>query len=185
MQDLEKLSLEEYLRKLGFDGETAEMMLTYTTNEIDKTALHEKIKFLISLGLEPRNIRIVVEEDITFMTEELSLIVKNAEVLKSYLNKDELIDALEVTPELLTVKEGNVEENIKLLRILITDIETLKVLLIDKGEILTYSPKYLSERLSFLVENDLKSKIVKILIEETDIFDLDVDEIDLDYLKSL
>ena len=85
MQDLEKLSLEEYLRKLGFDGETAEMMLTYTTNEIDKTALHEKIKFLISLGLEPRNIRIVVEEDITFMTEELSLIVKNAEVLKSYL----------------------------------------------------------------------------------------------------
>ena len=108
MQDLERLSLEEYLRKLGFDGETAEMMLTYTTNEIDKTALHEKIKFLISLGLEPRNIRIVVEEDITFMTEELSLIVKNAEVLKSYLNKDELIDALEVTPELLTVK-GNIQ----------------------------------------------------------------------------
>ena len=185
MQDLDKLSLEEYLRRLGFDAETAEMLLTYTTNEIDKNALHEKIKYLISLGLEPRRIRIVVEEDITFMTEELSLIIKNAEVLRGYLNREELIDALEVTPELLTVKEGYVAENIKLLRILISDVETLKVILLDKGEILTYSPKYLSERLSFLVENDLKDKIVKILIEETDIFDLDVDEIDLEYLKKL
>ena len=39
MQDLDKLSLEEYLRRLGFDAETTEMLLTYTTNEIDKNAL--------------------------------------------------------------------------------------------------------------------------------------------------
>ena len=65
------------------------------------------------------------------------------------------------------------------------DEEILKVLLLDRGELLTYKPKYLSEKLSFLIENGLKEKIVKILIEEIEIFDEENENIDLEYLKKL
>ena len=185
MQDLDKLTIEDYLQKVGFGNEEIEIIMEYAVNDIDKDVLHEKIKYLISLGLDPRHIRIIIEEDITFVTEEISLIVRNGEFLKSILDKDSLMDALEVTPELLTVKEGNLEENLKLLKIVVHDIEILKVLILDRGELLTYKPNYLSEKLSFLVENGLKDKLVKILIEEVEIFDLDNDEIDLEYLKNL
>lgn len=185
MQNLDELSMEEYLKKIGFGEEEISFIMEYAVNEIDKNVLHEKIKYLIKLGLDPRRIRIVIEEDMTFVTEEISLIVKNGEVLKAYLKDAEILDAIEVTPELLTVKEGYIEENIKLLKIIIPDDEILKMLLLDRGELLTYKPKYLSEKLSYLIENGLKDKIVKILIEEVEIFDLDNDEIDLDYLKKI
>ena len=185
MQDLENLSMEDYLKKNGFGDEEISFIMEYAVNEIDKNVLQEKIKYLISLGLDPRRIRIIIEEDMTFVTEEISLIVKNGEILKTYLNQDELLDTLEVTPELLTVKEGYIEENIKLLKIVVTDEEILKVLLLDRGELLTYKPKYLSEKLSFLIENGLKEKIVKILIEEIEIFDEENENIDLEYLKKL
>ena len=185
MQDLDNLDINEYLKKVGFGEDEISYILEYATNEIDKNSLHEKIKYLISLGLDPRRIRIVIEEDMTFVTEELSLIIKNGEILKSYLDQDELINSLEVTPELLTVKEGKLEENINLLKLLVNDKEILKVILMDRGEVLTYTPKYLSEKLSYLIENGLKDNIVKILIEEVEALELDNDEIDLDYLKNL
>lgn len=185
MQNLDELSLEEYLNKLGFDEETNEMIMSYSVNDIDKEVLHEKIKYLISLGLDPRRIRIVIEEDMTFVTEEIAIIVKNGEFLKGYLNPEELLDTLEVTPELLTVKEGYIEENIRLLNLIVTDKEVLKMLILDRGELLTFKPKYLSEKLSYLIENGLKDKLIKILIEEIEIFDLDNDEIDLDYLRKI
>lgn len=185
MQNLDELSLEEYLNKLRFDEETNEMIMSYSVNDIDKEVLHEKIKYLISLGLDPRRIRIVIEEDMTFVTEEIAIIVKNGEFLKGYLNPEELLDTLEVTPELLTVKEGYIEENIRLLNLIVTDKEVLKMLILDRGELLTFKPKYLSEKLSYLIENGLKDKLIKILIEEIEIFDLDNDEIDLDYLRKI
>ena len=94
MQNLDELSLEEYLNKLGFDEETTEMIMSYSVNDIDKEVLHEKIKYLISLGLDPRRIRIVIEEDMTFVTEEIAIIVKN-----HTLHIDKLFESKEVKPE--------------------------------------------------------------------------------------
>ena len=185
MQDIDKLSIEEYLKVVGFEPEDIAMILEYGVNEIDKESLHEKIKYLISLGLDPRRIRIVIEEDITFVTEEISLIVNNGTFLKSIMSSEELIDCLEVTPELLTVKEGYIEENMKLLNLIVTDKEVLKMLILDRGELLTYKPKYLSEKLSYLIENGLKDKLIKILIEEIEIFDEENEDIDLDYLRKI
>ena len=48
MENIE-ISIEEYLKKIGFDKEETEYIMQYANNEIDKKALHEKIKFLISL----------------------------------------------------------------------------------------------------------------------------------------
>lgn len=66
-----EISIEEYLKNIGFDEEEVLNILEYASNEIDRKALHEKIKYLIFLGLDARQIRIVIEEDITFVTEEL------------------------------------------------------------------------------------------------------------------
>ena len=185
MENLDEIELEEYLEKIGFGEDEISFIMEYGINEIDKNILHEKVKYLISIGLDPRRIRIVIEEDMTFVTEEIALIVKNGELLKTYLNQEELVDVLEVTPELLTVKEGYIEENMKLLNIIVTDKEILKMLILDRGELLTYKPNYLSEKLSYLIENGLKDKLVKILIEEVEIFDEENEDIDLDYLRKI
>lgn len=183
MEKSENLTIKDYLKKIGFEQEDIEYLLEYASNEIDSKILHEKIKYLISLGLDARQIRIVIEEDITFVTEELEQIKNNGEILKKYLDSEEISNALEVTPELLTMKENDLERNINLLSLVITDKETLKIILQDRGEILTYKPDYLSDKFSFLVNNGLKENILKIIIENVEIFELDNDEIDLEELK--
>ena len=177
------IDIEEYLKKIGFNKEETEYIMQYGKNDIDKKALHEKIKYLISLGLDARQIRIVIEEDITFVTTELKLIMENGIILKDYLNEDEMKNALEVTPELLTIKKGDLEQNIRLLTILIPDEEIQKIIIQDRGEILTYKPDYLSNKFSFFIENGLKENILKIIIENVEIFDLENDEINIDELK--
>lgn len=179
----EKISINEYLKKIGFDEDDIETILEYANNEIDQKSLHEKIKYLISLGLEAREIRIILEEDLTFLTEDLSQIKKNSEILKKYLNQEELKEALEVTPELLTIKENELERNINLLKMIVSEEDILKVLIQDKGEILTYGTDYLSDKFSFLINQGLKEYLLKIIIENIEIFDLDNDEINIEELK--
>lgn len=178
-----EMNIKEYLNKIGFDEEDIETVLTYASNEIDQKNLHEKIKYLISLNLSASQIRIILEEDLTFVTEELSLIKSNVEVLKKYLNTEEIINTLEVSPEVLTLKEGHLEQNIKLISLVILDKESLKIVIQDRGEILTYKPDYLSDKLSFFVNNGLKEEILRIIIENVEIFELDNDEINIEELK--
>ena len=178
-----EISIEEYLKKIGFDEEESLNILEYASNEIDRKVLHEKIKYLISLGLDARQIRIVIEEDITFVTEDLNVISSNGNILKQYLNEEELKNAIEVTPELLSMKEGELEQNIRLLNLVITNKESQKIIMQDRGEILTYKPDYLSDKFSFFIKNGLKDQILKIIIESVEIFDLENDEINIEELK--
>lgn len=175
--------IEEYLKRIGFDEEDIETILEYANNEIDRKILHEKIKYLISLGLDARQIRIIIEEDLTFVTEELEQIKKNSQVLKKYLNEEEIKAALEVTPELLTIKENELERNINLLSLIIKDKEILKIIIQDRGEILTYKPDYLSDKFSFFINNGLKDNLLKIIIENVEVFELDNEEINIEDLN--
>lgn len=182
MKDI-NIDIEEYLKKIGFDEEDISFILEYASNEIDKKVLHEKIKYLISLGLDARQIRIIIEEDLTFVTEELEVITSNGDILKKYLDNEELKNALEVTPELLSMKAGELEQNIRLLNLVIKDKEVQKIIIQDRGEILTYKSDYLSDKLSFFINSGLKENILKIIIENVEIFDLDNYEIDVESLK--
>ncbi len=179
----QEITIKEYLRKIGFDEEEISSILEYASNEIDRKVLHEKIKYLISLGLDARQIRIVIEEDITFVTENLETIVQNGDILKKYLNEEEIKNALEVTPEFLSMKKGELEQNIRLLNLVVEDRESQKIIIQDRGEILTFKPDYLSDKFSFFINNGLKENILKIIIENVEIFDLDNSEINLDELK--
>ena len=172
----QEITIKEYLRKIGFDEEEISSILEYASNEIDRKVLHEKIKYLISLGLDARQIRIVIEEDITFVTENLETIVQNGDILKKYLNEEEIKNALEVTPEFLSMKKGELEQNIRLLNLVVEDRESQKIIIQDRGEILTFKPDYLSDKFSFFINNGLKENILKIIIENVEIFDLDNSE---------
>lgn len=183
MKEIEKMPLEKYLKNIGFDQKEINMILEYANGEIDKKVLHEKIEYLISLGLEARQIRIILEEDPTFLTEELEQIKNNSLILKKYLNNDELINTLEITPELLTMKKNDLERNIKLLKMIIENNEILKIIIQDRGELLTYKPDYLSDKFSFFINNGLKENLLKIIIKNIEVFELDNDEINIEELK--
>jgi hypothetical protein len=183
MENVEKISIEEYLKKIGFEQEEVEEILEYANSEIDRKVLHEKVKYLISLGLEARQIRIILEEDLLFITEDFNTIQVNGASLSKLLNEDELKNTLETTPELLTMKNEDLERNINLLKLVVPDEESLKVVIEDRGELLTYKPDYLSDKFTFFVSEGLKEDILKIIIENVEVFDLDNDEIDLEELK--
>lgn len=183
MENVEKISIEEYLKKIGFEQEEVEEILEYANSEIDRKVLHEKVKYLISLGLEARQIRIILEEDLLFITEDFNTIQVNGANLSKLLNEDELKNTLETTPELLTMKNEDLERNINLLKLVVPDEESLKVVIEDRGELLTYKPDYLSDKFTFFVSEGLKEDILKIIIENVEVFDLDNDEIDLEELK--
>lgn len=183
MADVENMGIDEYLKKIGFEAEEIEEILEYANSEIDRKVLHEKVKFLISLGLEARQIRIVLEEDLLFVTEDFELIKENAAVLTKYLDQEEIKNTLETTPEILTVRKEELERNINLLKLVINDEESLKIVIQDRGEILTYKSDYLSDKFTFLVSKGLKENILKIIIENVEIFELDNDEIDVEELK--
>ena len=88
-----------------------------------------------------------------------------------------------MAPEILTMKKDDLKRNINLLDIIINNSEILKVIMQDRGEILTYKPDYLSDKFTFLINNGLKENILKILIENIEIFDLDNSEINIEELK--
>ena len=50
MKEIENISLEKYLKMIGFDEEEISMILDYANSEIDKKVLHEKVKYLILIG---------------------------------------------------------------------------------------------------------------------------------------
>ena len=81
------------------------------------------------------------------------------------------------------MKHGELEQNINLLKLVIDNEEYLKIIMQDRAEILTYRPNYLSDKLSFLINNGLKEKILTIIIQNVEIFDLDNNEIDIEKLK--
>jgi len=176
-------NLEEYLKKLGFDQDGIENVLLYANNELDKKSIQEKIDFLISIGLNPNVILNIIEEDLTFVTVDLDTIKRNVETLQKYLNQEEFVEALELTPEFLTMNNEDLEKNIKLIGILYPNIDTVKIIIQDRGEILTYKPDYLSKKLEFFINNGLKDRILNIIIENVEVFDLENDEINIEELK--
>ena len=183
MADIENIGINEYLKKIGFDEEEIEEILEYANSEIDRKVLHEKVKYLISLGLEARQIRIVLEEDLLFMTEDIEMIKENGAFLVTILDEEEIKNTIETTPEILTVKKEDLERNYNLLKLVIPDEESLKIVIQDRGELLTYKPDYLSDKFTFFVSEGLKDNILKIIIDNVEVFDLDNDEIDLEELK--
>ena len=179
----EKVGIDKYLKRIGFEDEEIEEILEYANSDIDRSVLHEKVKYLISLGLEARQIRIILEEDLLFITEDFKIIQTNGAVLSKLLDQEELKNTLETTPELLTVKPEDLERNINLLKLVIPDNESLKIVIEDRGELLTYKPDYLSDKFTFFVSEGLKESILKIIIDNVEVFDLDNDEIDIEELK--
>ena len=81
------------------------------------------------------------------------------------------------------MKKEDLERNYNLLKLVIPDEESLKIVIQDRGELLTYKPDYLSDKFTFFVSEGLKDNILKIIIDNVEVFDLDNDEIDLEELK--
>ena len=139
----------DYLKNIGFTQNEIQDLIEEVQNDIDTKVLHEKIKYLISLGLDARQIRIVIEENPLFITEDLEMMIKNMCIILKYLSKEDIPICLEVSPEIITLNEGFLKENINLMKNYVND-EELKVLLLDRGEVFTFIPDYLKKRIDFI-----------------------------------
>ncbi len=174
----------DYLKKIGFSDFEIENLMSQIQNQIDIKVLHEKIKYLISVGLDARQIRIILEENPLFITEDVENVVKNMCVLLEYIPKSSIPECLEITPEIITLDEGNLKKDIELLEKYVNKNE-LKLLLIDRGEIFTFVPKFLKERIEYIKNINKNISIFDLIINNIEIFELEEDEIDINEIKNM
>lgn len=172
---------KKFLEKIKFQD--IDEILELVDNDIDIKSLYAKMELLVNSKIPVRIIRIIIDENPLFLTEELETLQKNMEILKKYLDLKDISILLEVSPDVLTMENDYLEQNIKLVKIISKSDESFKIILKDRGDILTYRPDYLSKRLAFLAQNGFKECLEDIVMQEIDIFDYEEDEIDIDELK--
>ena len=174
--------MKNFLRNIGFDEETIEEILELVDNEIDAKELYKKIQYLQQLNCDARIIRIVIEENILFLTTELEEMEKVISFIKEKGLEEYIVNILEVNPDIISVSVEILRRNEKLFAMMIPE-EQLKILLRDRIEILTYNSDYLADRLAFFVKNGFKNKIAKIILTQIELFDLEEEEIEIENLK--
>lgn len=172
-------TLEEVLRKIKFTEEEIEDIKEFVENEIDIKELCSKIIYLSELGLSSRVIRIIIEENILFLSTELKEIEEVVNYIKEKGLTEYIDNIFEVNPDLISESAQKLRRNENLLKLMLPE-ETVNVILRDRIEILTYNTDYLSKRLAYLVENGLKDKIETIILSRIEIFDLEDDEIEFE-----
>ncbi len=175
--------LKEYLKVLEFEENDIQEILQLVSSEIDIKSLHEKLKFLVSKGLDKTSLKIIIDENLLFLTSNIKTIEKNMEILEKYLSQNEILMSLGLTPELITLQEENLQSNINMLKIIFGSDDEVKEIIINYGEILLYNTKYLEKRFEYFIKNGLKDQIKNYIIEDIELFDLEEDEIDLEDLK--
>lgn len=172
----------DYMNSLNVDGNYAEYLLGQVSTETDIQNLITKIEMIEAEGVDIDTVIEGLAENPLFPVEEPSVIAKNIETLKQYVYFKDLGLAIESTPEYLTMQEDYLEQNIKMIKLVVSP-EIFDILLKAHGEIFTYNTPYLVSRLEFFVKNGLKDKIEQFILEDIELFDLDEEEIDLNDLK--
>lgn len=176
------MNLEEYLKKLGFNEDEIDEICIYAGNDIDVNGIQKKIEYLYKLNCSPRIIRIVIEENPLFLITEMNDIESVINYFKEKELDEYITDIIEVEPEILSTKIDKIRKNEEILKLVLPD-SNIKILLRDRTIIFTYNNDYLANRLTLLVQNGLKEKIARIILNNIEIFDLDDDEINFDELK--
>lgn len=174
--------LKEFLKKTGFNTEEIEDISELVDNEIDIKELEKKIVYLRSLNCDSRIIRIIIEENILFLTTELEEMEKVINFIKEKGLEEYIDNILEVNPDILSVSVDTLRRNENLLKMMIPENKFF-ILLRDRIEILTYNSDYLADRLAFFVKNGLKDKINQIILTQIELFDLEENEIEIEKLK--
>ncbi len=174
--------LKIFLKQIGFEKEDIEDISELVNNEIDTKELYKKVEYLKEIGCEARVIRIVIEENILFLSTELEEMKKVISFLKANDLEEYIVNLIEVNPEILSVSAETLNRNVNLIKMMVSD-DKIKILLRDRIELFTYNTDYLSQRLAFLVNNGLKEKIGKLILMQIEIFELEEDEIEIEELK--
>lgn len=173
---------KNYMRSLNVEDSFTDYLLMMLEGENNLQSLIVKIEILHSEGIDINVISDNLMENPFFVVEEPKVIEHNIEVLKKYIEKDELTKTLEMNSDYLTVPEDYLEQNIKMVKLLVSP-KVFEVLLKAHGEIFTFNSDHLVNRFEFFIKNGLKDKIEEFIISKIELFELDEEEINLEELK--
>ncbi len=170
-----------YMASLGVEESFTEYLLMMLEGENNLQSLIVKIEILHSEGIDINALTEELMENPFFIVEEPKVIEHNIEVLKKYIDKKELTKTLEMNIDYLTVPENSLEQNIKMVKLLVSP-EVFDVLLKAHGEIFTFNADYLEKKFEFFIKNGLKDKIEELIMSKIEIFEMDEEEINLEEL---
>lgn len=171
-----------YMRSINVSDCFTDYLLDMLEGESDLQSLVIKIEILHSEGIDIASLEDSIMEDPWFVVEEPKVIADNIDVLKKYLDKKELNKVLEMNPEYLTVQGNSLEQNIKMIKLLVSP-KCFEVLFKAHGEIFTFNSDFLEKRFEFFIKNGLKDKIEELILTKMEVFDLEEEEINLDELR--
>lgn len=172
---------KDYMKSLNVEEGFTDTLLMMLEGENNLQSLIVKIEILHSEGIDINAISDSLIENPFFVVEDPKVIEHNLEVLKKYIEKDELTKTLEMNSDYLTVPNDYLEQNIKMVKLLVSP-KVFEVLLKAEGEIFTFNSEYLVKRFEFFINNGLKHKIEEFIISKIELFELEEDEINLEEL---
>lgn len=172
---------KNYMKSLNVEDSFIDALLMMLEGENNLQSLIVKIEILHSEGIDINTISDSLIENPFFVVEDPKVIEHNIEVLKKYIEKDELTKTLEMNSDYLTIPNDYLEQNIKMVKLLVSP-KVFEVLLKAEGEIFTFNSEYLVKRFEFFINNGLKHKIEEFIISKIELFELEEDEINLEEL---
>ncbi len=164
------------------DQDDKEINMENKQKEILKNEIEQKTKFLINLGLDKRKIRIILEENEEFLQTNLKNIAKNIDILKTMTNDLKIGIILEETPQILTLENEDLLRKKELFEKLLSKKE-LEELVNYQSYIFEYKYEYLKDVMKLLYKNNLKDRILDIIVFHSEIFDLPLNEIKIEEYK--
>lgn len=170
-----------YMLSIDVNEELTNFLLDMLEGENTLQSLIVKIEILQSEGININALTDGLMENPFFVIEEPKVIEHNIEVLKKYVDPKELTKVLEMNIDYLTILDDHFEQNIKMVKLLVSP-NIFEVLLKAHGEIFTFNSEYLVKRFEFFINNGLKHKIEEFIISKIELFELEEDEINLEEL---
>lgn len=179
MSDIKEF--KKYMIDLNVDDSLVQFIIDMLEGETDYQSIIVKFEILHHEGIDINAIQEELMENPFFVICDPKVVETNLEVLKKYVEPEEISKVIEMNVDYLTIEENHFEQNIKMLKVILPEA-SFNLLLKGHGEILTFNSDYLEKRLEFFIKNGFKDRLEEFIIGRIDLFDMDEDEINFDEL---
>ncbi len=151
-------------------------------NDKSRKELLEKGKLLANLGINEDILQIILENNEEFLKTPLCNIVSNIESIKQKSKNANIAEIVEETPTILTCDNKQLVKKLNLIEKIVTKND-LEEIINYHSFILEYKYYYLKGLLRLLYINDLADRLLDIIVLDSEIFGIDIEEIDIEKIK--
>lgn len=172
---MEDRELVEYLKIIQMNEKNILQLQRCISKDTSVKEIHEKIIYLINEKFSTRQIRAILEENNNILNYSITSIKEVMNILKYSNYRFQVIDIIEMEPMILTNNPQQLKNNLKILENNLQNNRAIEEIVNNRPEILLVENKMLEDKLKVIQEIGLQKYMLDILLEEENIFTLNIE----------